>query len=131
MVASNDHSDMTCDQAQLLIGLYFIKDPIVTEGQGELLEAYLWTKTYPEEAEELLSGDKYLSGYLLLRSLSGGIGDVQSWLRQLDEEVQAAQIAGFTAQELLTTPQSLWCESQARTLGQELSAYVEAMARED
>ena len=90
--------------------------------------AYLWARTYPEEAEKLLSGDKCLSGYLLPLSLSGGMRNIQSWLGYFDEQILAAQSAGFTAQELLTTPQTSGCQSVASILGKELSGYVDSLA---
>ncbi len=90
--------------------------------------AYLWAKTYPEAAEKLLSGDKYLSGYLLPLSLSGGVRNIQSWLGYLDEHILAAQSVGFTAQELFTTPRGQGCLSQSVELTQRLSKFTAALA---
>ena len=91
--------------------------------------AYLWAKSHPEEARQLLADREYLTMLPTLPAVAGdGAPDMNVWLKQLHDQANAARSCVSAAMEWLLVPPGTGCALQATEQQRRLAALVAELA---
>jgi len=85
--------------------------------------AYLWTRSHPREAKQVLAENRYFAGFAFAQG-GASAGAEELWSRRLRQQAMAAQSSSRIAQELLTMPASSDCVSRVAETWRKLAATV-------